>query len=71
MGVFFICERFSDGNGIYRRLVYRRTCSVGEAVGIISPTDFIAVTDKISPSVKLVNDVVKTGKTETEEELKK
>ena len=31
---FFICDRISDGNGIYRRLVYRRTCSVGDAVGI-------------------------------------
>jgi hypothetical protein len=23
--VFFICDRISDGNGIYRRLLYRRT----------------------------------------------
>jgi hypothetical protein len=29
--VFFICDRLSDGNGSYRRLVYR-TWSVGEAV---------------------------------------
>ena len=26
---FFIC----DGNGSYRRLLYRQTCSVGEAIG--------------------------------------
>jgi hypothetical protein len=32
--VFFICDRISDGNGIYRRLVHRRIDSVGEAVGI-------------------------------------
>jgi hypothetical protein len=37
MGVFFICDRLSDGNGSYRRLEYRRTYSVGEAIG----NDFI------------------------------
>jgi len=34
-GFFFICDRINDGNGIYRRLFYRRKCSVGESVGII------------------------------------
>jgi len=33
--VFFICDRISDENGIYRQLLYRRKCSVGESVGII------------------------------------
>jgi len=33
--VFFICDRISDENGIYRWLLYQRTWSVGDAVGII------------------------------------
>ena len=51
VGVFFICDRISDENGIYRRLLYRRTCSVGESVGMV-------FTDGMSPSVKLDNFVV-------------
>jgi hypothetical protein len=50
VGVFF-CDRISDGNGIYRRLLYRRTCSIGESVGMF-------FTDGMSPSVKLDNVVV-------------
>jgi len=35
VGGFFICDRISDGNGIYWRLLYQWKCSVGESVGII------------------------------------
>ena len=58
VGGFFICNKISDGKGSYRRLLYRWTCSVGEAVGNYSPTELIPGTDKISPSVKLFNGVV-------------
>ena len=52
--VFFICDRISDGNGIYRRLFYH-----GALPSVFfSPMDFIAVTDGINPSVKLDNVVV-------------
>jgi len=61
VGVFFICDRLSDGNGIYRRLVYQRTVSVGEASVFFSPTDFIAVTDGISSSIKLDNASIVVG----------
>ena len=40
VGGFFICDRISDGNGIYRRLLYRRTGSVGDSVGIIFTDGF-------------------------------
>jgi hypothetical protein len=40
VGVFFICDRLSDGNGSYRRLVYRRTGSVGEAVDMFLTDEF-------------------------------
>jgi len=58
VGGFFICNKISDGKGSYRRLLYRWTCSVGEAVGNYSPTELIPGTDRISPSVKIFNSVV-------------
>ena len=58
---FFICDRLNDGNGIYRRLVYQRTVSVGEASVFFSPTNFIAVTDGISSSIKLDNASIVVG----------
>ena len=58
MGGFFICNRISDGKGSYQQLLYRQTCSVGEAVGNYSSTELIPGTDRISPSVKLFNGVL-------------
>jgi hypothetical protein len=56
--VFFICDRISDGNGITDECYTDgRDPSVTPSVLLLS-TEFIDVTDGISPSAKLYNVVV-------------
>ena len=56
--VFFICDRISDRKGVTDDYYTDGRVPSVRPSGIISPTDFIHVTDGISPSVKLFNGVV-------------